>query len=153
MVAFQATIRVPVLARSERASAAILPSTLLIEGLNMKHTPGTLVALEAGVNIQPASEHELHAMIGSLPVLIATMTAGHYSEAMPDGSPEPEHTVTPAEALANARRIALAWNAHDELVEALERIVNINGSTGGAQSLVQEFKHIAQAALAKAKGE
>lgn len=50
---------------------------------------------------------------------------------------------------ANARLIAAA----PELLEALERIVSINGSTKGAQSLVDEFKHIARAAIAKAKGE
>ena len=50
---------------------------------------------------------------------------------------------------ANARLIESA----PELVAALERIVNINGSTGGAASIVQEYKHIAREALAKTKGE
>jgi len=39
-----------------------------------------------------------------------------------------------------------------ELLAALYKIVAINGSTGGDKALVAEFKHIARAAIAKAKG-
>lgn len=38
------------------------------------------------------------------------------------------------------------------LLEALERIIAINGSTGGPESMVREFKNIALLAVAKAKG-
>lgn len=46
-----------------------------------------------------------------------------------------------------------AINAENErLREALEKIVRINGSTRGAKALVDEFKHIAKAALARTGG-
>jgi len=35
------------------------------------------------------------------------------------------------------------------LVEALQSIIDINGSTGGPEALVAEFKHVASTALAK----
>lgn len=54
-----------------------------------------------------------------------------------------------SESEANARLIASA----PDLLAALERIVEINGSTGGPASMVAEFKHIAAQAIAKAKGE
>lgn len=50
--------------------------------------------------------------------------------------------------LANARLIAAA----PELYEALRKIDRINGSTGGPEAMVREFKHIARAALARAEG-
>ncbi len=46
-----------------------------------------------------------------------------------------------------------ARKGRDALLEALEKIDAINGSTGGAESLVREFKHIARAALQSARGE
>lgn len=50
---------------------------------------------------------------------------------------------------ANARLLAAA----PDLLEALERIVAINGSTGGHKAMVAEFKYIAQVAIAKANGD
>lgn len=50
---------------------------------------------------------------------------------------------------ANARLFAAA----PELLAALERIVLINGSTGGHKAMVAEFKHIARTAIAKAGGD
>jgi hypothetical protein len=52
------------------------------------------------------------------------------------------------EAEANARLIAAA----PEMAAALRKIVALNGSTGGLKSLVAEFKHWAEQALAKAEG-
>lgn len=49
---------------------------------------------------------------------------------------------------ANAHLIAAA----PDMLAALQKIVAVNGSTGGAQSLVDEFKFIASQAIAKAEG-
>jgi len=51
-----------------------------------------------------------------------------------------------------AKRKALL-DAAPELLAALERIVKINGSTGGPEALIAEYKHIARAAIAKARNE
>lgn len=51
------------------------------------------------------------------------------------------------EVKANARLIAAA----PDLLAALERIVAINGSTGGHKAMVAEFKYIAEVAIAKAR--
>lgn len=50
-----------------------------------------------------------------------------------------------AEAQANARLIAAA----PDLLAALERIITINGSTGGHKAMVDEFKFLARVAVAK----
>lgn len=42
--------------------------------------------------------------------------------------------------------------AAPELLDALQRIVAINGCTGGDKALIAEFKHIARTAIAKAEG-
>lgn len=52
---------------------------------------------------------------------------------------------------ANAEFIIRAVNAHDALILALQRIVKINGSTGGSDALIREFKAIASDALAQVK--
>lgn len=46
-----------------------------------------------------------------------------------------------------AKHIAIALNNHARMVSALTRILEINGSSGGAKSLVAEFKHIAAEAI------
>lgn len=50
----------------------------------------------------------------------------------------------------NAIEIVKRWNAHGTLIAALQRIVDITGSTRGRVSLVDEFKDIARLALAEA---
>lgn len=116
----------------------------------MKHTPGTWYALKAGVEISPADDHEIYTMIGTLPVRVASTHAGHYSEAMPDGSPEPKYSVGLGEAYDNAAFIVRACNAHDELVAALELALRVIGSGGAHNGAQLEFM---ETALAKAKGK
>jgi hypothetical protein len=43
--------------------------------------------------------------------------------------------------------------AAPDLLAALEKIVAVNGSTGGAEAIVAEFKFIASEAIAKASSE
>lgn len=57
------------------------------------------------------------------------------------------------EAKVDAAFIVRAVNSHEELLKALKRIVEINGSTGGAKALVEEFKFIAREAIAQAEGK
>lgn len=54
--------------------------------------------------------------------------------------------------------VCLIQDAHliaaaPEMLVALKRIASITGSTGNAQTLVDEFKHIATVAIAKAEGK
>lgn len=69
-----------------------------------------------------------------------------------------------AEDLANARRLALCWNCHDELLEALEKLLgscvyaDAEGSIDVARGGCDDEDHRAivvevRAAIAKAKGE
>lgn len=52
---------------------------------------------------------------------------------------------------ASSTEIYAVADEIDRLRAALERILEIKGSTGGASSLVAEYRHIAETALAKAK--
>lgn len=56
---------------------------------------------------------------------------------------------TPKLNRADAALIAAA----PELYEALEKVIRINGSTGGPEAVLKELKFIAEQALAKARGE
>jgi hypothetical protein len=52
--------------------------------------------------------------------------------------------------IAANRENAILFAASTEMLAALEYIVRFNGSTGGPQALIEEFKFRARAALAKA---
>jgi hypothetical protein len=63
----------------------------------------------------------------------------------PNGMPSPE-TIATVRKAANARLIAAA----PDMLEALQFIVDFNGSSRGPQALIEEFKFRARAAISKA---
>lgn len=52
-----------------------------------------------------------------------------------------------SEARERTAELVCRWNSNPALIAALERILSINGSTGGDKSLVAEYRHIAAEAL------
>lgn len=56
---------------------------------------------------------------------------------------------TAGEGYANAARLALCWNTHDQLLEALQRVVQADDNA----ELSQDDIEVARAAIKAAKGE
>lgn len=79
-----------------------------------------------------------HVLVPSLRASIQILPPGY-------GNSDESIALSRQEALHNAR-LLLTGN---DLLAALRRIANINGSTGGAKALVNEFRHQAQTALGK----
>lgn len=76
-------------------------------------------------------------------------TVGFYH---PEGRWHPESDHDSAEDAAARVHYLNGGRAAPEMLEALKRIVAINGSTGGSEAMVKEFKHLAETAIAKAEG-
>ena len=108
-------------------------------------------------------EHTDSKLTVSSGVLICTEKAEIVANCSPMGVPDLE--LTYSEAVANAARLALCWNTHDDLVEALNDIKNgmypidIVAELGSIS--VEEFRgkaicwlqERARAALSAARGE
>ena len=102
-----------------------------------KHTPGRLEACN-GRDIYPAGDEGAR---------------NHVSDCAPDGYNEDLTDITPEIAEANARRMVACWNSHDDLLEALEGMVDAFGQLDDAEPAQDRAWDRAFSELAKAKGE
>ena len=98
--------------------------------MTTSHTPGPWIALEQGKEIQ--SYDGLHEVAATAPngtfVNICQMFQGGFANAAPNPADETRHTITPDEALANARLIAAA----PDLLAALEDAAEFCRRRGGS---------------------
>jgi len=124
--------------------------------MKTNHTPGPWEPLEQGVSIQSSEGyHEVSATApnGTL-VNICSMFEGEFSNAALDPADETSYTITPDEALSNARLVAAA----PDLLAALESVlfpIESNDFATAAQirTLYTSEIQAARAAISKAKGK